>query len=227
MNLHLFSTPGSPSIKYIVVASQPYLAATDHPVVLYLPAAADKLKPRHVVRVNEAFENLARVEVLDLTQSHTINHLITTINEATVLYIPGGNTYQLLWRIQQADIFDSIIRRVQASMPVVGFSAGALICGENILTSTARNFCKGTDFSGFGFTRYNFSAHYPNTESEKRNKRDAKIIKYHTIHTNPVLALENDAGVTINNDGAWVDFGHCWLFEPGEDKRLLPVGKIE
>ena len=51
--------------------------------------------------------------------------------------------------------------RVEAGVPVVGFSAGMIICGQNILTTNDDNECGSTEFTGLGFTKYNFVAHYP------------------------------------------------------------------
>ena len=111
---------------------------------------------------------------------------------ATVLYIPGGNTYLLLDRLYQSGAFCLIQARVLAGMPLVGFSAGMVICGPNILMSNNKNVCGSTEFTGLGFTEYNFMAHYPSDDGEERARRDSRICRYHNSHTNPVLALEDD-----------------------------------
>jgi peptidase E len=111
-------------------------------------------------------------------------------------------------------------------MPFVGFSAGMLICGENILTSNDGNDCGSTRFSGFGFTKFNFVAHYPTRDGEDRVERDNRICEYHNGHANPVLALQDDGYIAIDGEGTKVVRGNCWLFEAGGEKILLEQGYI-
>lgn len=210
----------------IVAASKPYLAVRTHPVILYLPAAGATLKSKYVDVTRIAFENLADVEILDLTQPIPPVDLASAFEQATVLLIPGGNTYLLLDRLHRSGTFSLIQARVQAGMPLVGFSAGMIICGENILTANGNNDCGSTKFIGLGFTEYNFVAHYPAGDREERVQRDSQICEYHTFHANPVLALEDDGCVEIDREGIKVVCGHCWLFESGREKILLEQGYI-
>ena len=218
--------PGKYPLQDIVAASTPYLVVRTHPVILYMPAADAALNSEYVDQTRIVFENLADVEVLDLTHSIPLEDLESGIEQATVLYIPGGNTFLLLDRLYRSRAFHLIQARVQAGMPLVGFSAGMVICGENILTTNDNNDCESTKFTGLGFTKYNFVAHYPASEGEERKQRDSRINKYHNSHTNPVLAVEDDGYVEIDSEGTKVVRGHCWLFEARKEKTLLEEGYI-
>jgi hypothetical protein len=68
MNLHLLNLPGAYPIQDIVAASKPSLEAQPDPVLVYLPAAKEKISPEHVEITRTAFDRLAEVEVLDLSQ---------------------------------------------------------------------------------------------------------------------------------------------------------------
>jgi len=226
MNLHLFSLPGIYPLQNIVAASKPYLAMLPNPIILYLPAAGPTLNSEYVDITRTAFENLAEVEILDLTQPIPLVDLEGALERATVLYIPGGNTYLLLDRLYRSRALHLIQARVQAGMPLVGFSAGMVICGENILTTNDNNDCGSTKSTGLGFTKCNFVAHYPSSDREERIRRDGRICEYHNSHANPILALEDDGGVEIDDKGTKVVRGHCWLFESGREKTLLERGYI-
>ena len=226
MNLHLFSIPGESSLQNIVAASKPYLKEHPRPIILYLPAAGSTLNLEYLNRTRVAFETLAEVEVLDMTQPVPYMEIESIIKQATVLYVPGGNTYLLLDRLYRSGAFHLIQERVQAGMAFVGFSAGMVICGKNILTSSDQNECGYTEFTGLGFTQYNFSAHYPASDGEERVQRDSRIHQYHNLHTNQVLALEDDEGIEIDNEGIKVVHGHCWLFDPSGEKVLLEKGYL-
>jgi peptidase E len=221
MNLHLLNLPGAHPIQDIVAASKPYLATRTDPVLLYLPAATAAINLEHVEVTRTAFESLAEVETLDLTQPVPSHDLERAFGRATVLYIPGGNSYLLLDRLYQSGAFSLIQARVREGMPLVGFSAGMVICGPNILTSNNINVFGITEVAGLGFTEYNFMAHYPAGDGEERALRDSQIRAYHKAHTNPVLALEDDGWIVIDDQGTQVVRGQCWLFEPGKEKVLL------
>jgi dipeptidase E len=221
MNLHLLNLPGAYPIQDIVTASKPCLAARPDPVLVYLPAATETIHPEHVEVTRTAFEHLAEVEILDLSQPVPWVDLKRIMQRATVLYIPGGNTYLLLDRLRTSGAFSLVQTRVQAGMLWVGFSAGMVVCGPNILTTNNINVFGITEVTGLGFTEYNFVAHYPADEGEERARRDSQIRAYHNAHTNPVLALEDDGWIQIDEGGTQVVRGRCWLFEPGQEKRLL------
>jgi dipeptidase E len=226
MNLHLLNLPGADSIQDIVAASKPYLAARPDPVLLYLPAATETLNPEHAEVTRTAFESLAEVEILDLTQPVPLADLESALGRASVLYIPGGNSYLLLERLYQSGAFYLIQARVRGGMPLVGFSAGMVICGPNILTSNNINVFGVTEVTGLGFVEHNFVAHYPAGDGDERALRDSQIRAYHNAHTNPVLALEDDGWIKIDEKGTQVVRGHCWLFEPGMEKVLLEQGYV-
>jgi peptidase E len=226
MELHLLNLPGAYPIQDIVTASKPHLAAQPDPVLVYLPAATETINPEHVDITRTAFEHLAEVEILDLSQSVPWGDLDRILQRATVLYIPGGNTYLLLDRLRTSGVFSLIQARVQTGMLWVGFSAGMVICGPNILTSNNQNVCGLTDFSGLGFSTYDFMAHYPAGEGEERAQRDGRIRRYHTAYANPVLALEDDGWIKVDDTGTQLVRGHCWLFEPGREKVLLELGYV-
>jgi peptidase E len=218
--------PGEHPLQDVVAASRPYLAQRTYPAVLYLPAAGSTVEPRHVELTRTAFGELGRVVLLDLTRPVPLMDIESALGQADVLLIPGGNTYWLLENLRRRGAFELIQARVRSGLPLVGFSAGMLVCGQNILTSNNQNDCGSTEFAGFGFTEYNLAAHYPADGGAERVRRDARIHEYHTHHANPVLALEDDGYVEIDDEGAAVVRGHCWLFEPGFEQRLLARGRI-
>jgi peptidase E len=226
MNLHLLNLPGAYPIQDIVAASKPSLGVQPDPVLVYLPAATERINPEHVEVTRTAFEHLAEVEVLDLSQPVPQVDLEHVLQRATVLYIPGGNTYLLLDRLRTSEAFTLIQDRVQAGMLWVGFSAGMVICGPNVLTSNNINVFGITEVTGLGFTEYNFVAHYPADDDKERAQRDSQIRAYHNAHTNPVLALEDDGWIKIDDNGTQVVRGHCWLCEPDGQKVLLEVGPV-
>ncbi len=225
MQLHLFSMPGEYPLRDIVAAGKPYLLAQPQPTVLYLPATGVTIKEEYVEMMCEAFKGLAQVEVLDLT-IEVYPDFGAALERASLLCIPGGNTYLLLYRLYQSGLFGLIQQRVWQGLPLVGFSAGMLVCGANILTSNDINCCACTQFAGFGFVPYNFVAHYPGAEGPERDRVNQRIVEYyHAFHTNPVLALEDDGYIRVDGQRVELVRGHGWLFEKGRAGAFLNPGR--
>ncbi len=161
MNLHLFSTPGVDDIRYILDASRQYLEWKEHPVVAYLPAASLSNTWQEITE--KGFRGLANVETIQ-TEIMTLPDMEKSLRKASLVYIPGGNTFLLNHRLHISKFMEFLKRKINAGLPLVAFSAGTVICGPNILTSTDMNTVGTAYFSGLNITPFNFSVHYPEDE---------------------------------------------------------------
>lgn len=214
MQLHLFSNP-QPFLRDIVEISRTYLAGAANPTILYVPP---RLKLEYVNMTREVFAGLADLLVIDLS-TITAEAFCAALERVQVLFVPGGNTFLLNQHIHQKGLYDPVRQAVLGDLPYVGFSAGALVCGPNMLTTNDFNASGSIHFQGFGFTPYNFLAHYPVTDGPEREMKDARVAAYHEFHDNPVLALEDDAYIHITAEGARRVRGSVWLFEKGKERQ--------
>jgi dipeptidase E len=221
--LHLFSNPGEPSLRYIVDACRPFLERATNPVVAYLPAAS--VGDPFVGVTKSVFKDLASIAHLD-ADAHSRDKLDASLDRATLLYIPGGNTYVLRQRLHTSGLMEAVRERVRAGLPLVAFSAGAVLCGANIMTTNDMNVCACTEFGGLRLVPYNFNVHYPQEEGGQRELRDERLWEYHEFHDNPVLALEDGAHVRVENERVDLLEGNCWLFEWGKERTMLEIGAI-
>ncbi len=222
MQLHLFSSPGPSGIEHMVQACAPLLANQPHPTVAYLPAAA--VGDRWIAFTADAFKDLAPIVPLDTDM--TPSELNQSLNHATVLYIPGGNTFLLQHRLQSHHLLPVVQQHVRAGLPLLAFSAGAMLCGPNILTTNDMNICASTTFAGLALTAFNFNVHFPSTDGVEQGLRDDRVWEYLQFHTNPVLALEDDAYITVRDTTVELIRGTCWRFDPGQDRRGVGIGPI-
>src|SRR5262245_42627506 len=115
------------------------------PTVAYLPAAS--VGDSYVGLTKVVFKGLGTVAHIDV-EKHSRKRVDAALDRATVLYMPGGNTYLLSQRLYRASMVEPIRERVRAGLPLVAFSAGAVICGPNMLTTNDMNVCACTDFGG-------------------------------------------------------------------------------
>jgi len=223
VQLHLFSTPGEPLLCDLVQACRAWLMDQEDPVVAYLPAAA--VGDLWAAFTMEAFRDVAAVRLIDpdLMEGTDID---AALGQASLLYVPGGNTYRLRQRLEHQGLMGSLKRRVQAGLPLAAFSAGTVLCGQDILTTSDMNVCATTPCGGLAFTRFNFHVHYPAVEGPERQVRDGRLKEYHAIRPHSVLALEDGAYLRVMGEQLELMAGRCWRFDPGQAGLALDPGPI-
>ena len=223
MNLHLFSTPGKDDLRYIVEASRPYLEAKDEPVIAYLPLAS--LYTERWREMNEiAFRGLGQIVEIN-AELMTQREIETIIRDAALVYIPGGNTFLLNHRLHTSGVMPYLKKKVQNGLPVVGFSAGMIFCGPNILTSKDMNTVETSHFSGLNATPFNFLAHFPK-DAYGQSVLDEWLRDYHFFHENPVIMVCDDAYIKIDGKKTLLVRGEAYILRKEEEKEQVQEGKL-
>ena len=194
-NLHLFSSPGKDDIRYIVEASRPYLKDRDDATVAYLPLAS-LFAERWQTDTEDAFKSLARLETIN-AETMSLTQMEDIVRRAALVYIPGGNTFLLNHRLHVSRLMIFLRKKVQAGLPVVAFSAGAILCGPNILTSKDMNTVETSQFDGLNVSPFNFFAHYA-MDDYGQSVHDDWLSDYHFFHDNPVIMVSDGAYVKID-----------------------------
>ncbi len=221
-NLHLFSTPGENDIRYIVEACRPYLEGKDDAKIAYMPMASLDGE-RWLDYTRQQFKGLAQVRMVD-TELMAQKELESALRECQVAYIPGGNTFLLAHRLHLSGIMPFLKKRVQAGWPVVGFSAGAILCGPNILTSSDMNAVKTDYFGGLNATPFNFFAHY-SQDRFGQSVQDEWLSEYQVFHDNPGIALCDDAYLKTEKSKATLVHGEAYILRKGVERERLDEGQ--
>lgn len=222
MNLHLFSNPGD-KIRNVIEASRPYLENKDEPTVAYLPLAS--LYAEKWLEDNErAFKSLARLEAIN-AELMTQKEIEEVIRRAALVYIPGGNTYLLNHRLHVSGVFPYLRKKIQAGLPLVGFSAGTVVCGADILTSKDMNTVETPHFDGLNLVPFNFYVHYPD-DSYGQSVEDDWLADYHFFHDHPVILLGNGAYVKVDGKKATLMRGEAWILRKDSEKERLVPGEV-
>jgi dipeptidase E len=157
INLHLLSTPGDRDIAGFWRRVVLILRISHEPTVAFMPQASLKVDfwMDYTVR---AFEKLAQIECID-TGRWNYPPWKPLSGAPCGLYL-GGNTFLLNHRLHASGLMPYLRKKVQAGLPVVGFSAGMIVCGPNILTAKDLNSVETIHFSGLNASPFNFVAHY-------------------------------------------------------------------
>jgi dipeptidase E len=218
INIHLFSDPGD-NLSYILEACRPHLERKSEPLVAYLPLAS--LANRWQEFTEKAFKGLARIAPIN-TETMTLPEMEDVLRRAHVVYIPGGNTFLLVHRLHTSGLMPYLRKKLQAGLPLVGFSAGAILCGPNILTSRDMNMVETPHFGGLNLLPFNFHVHYYDDVY-----KDDWLTDYHIFQPNPVILMADGAYVRADGKKTILVRGDAWVLCRGQEKeKLVPGSEI-
>ena len=221
MNLHLFSSPGD-NIQDIVEASRPHLEDKDGPIVAYLSLASLYVERWQEVAEN-AFKGLARLETVN-AELMTQDEIEKIIRRASLVYVPGGNTFLLNHRLHLSGIASYLPRMVKSGLPLIGFSAGMVVCGQNILTSKDMNTVETPHFDGLAVSSFNFVAHYP-LDAYGQSVKDEWLADYHFFHDNPILMLCDGAYIMVRGKKTTLIRGEAYILRKDAEKEKVEEGE--
>ena len=223
MQLHLFATPGKDDIRDIVEASRSYLEDKDDPIVAYLPLAS--LYAERWLELNEkSFKSFARLETVN-AELMTQKEIEDVLRRAALVYIPGGNTFLLNHRLHVCGVMPYLRKKIQAGLPFIGFSAGTILCGPNILTSKDMNTVETPYFDGLNLVPFNFFTHYAE-DGYGQSVHDNWLADYYFFHDNPVILLSDGAYVKVDGKKTTLVRGNAWILRKAEEKERLERGKV-
>ena len=218
IELHLFSTPGpDDSLDWVVEACRPYVEGKARATIAYLPLAslyAEKFLPE----TEKAFGSLGRIETIN-TEAMEMAEMESVLRRASVAYIPGGNTFLLNHRLHISRLFPYLRQKVQSGLPLVGVSAGTVLCGPNILTSNDLNMVPTPHFDGLNLAPFNFHVHYSGEP-----ERDNRLLDYQAFHDNPIILMEDEAYIRIRGKDTRLVRGRAWIWHAGQEKERLEAG---
>jgi len=219
VELHLFSTPGrNDHLEWVVEACRPYLEDKPGAMLAHLPLAslyAEKL----LEQTERSFRGLGRMETIN-SETMELSQMESILRQAAVAFIPGGNTYLLNHRLHVSHLFPYLRKKLEAGLPLVAFSAGAVICGPNILTSNNLNMVPTPYFDGLNLTPFNFSVHYGDDA-----RIDNLLIDYQAFHDNAILLMEDGAYIKIKGKTAKLVRGRAWVWRAGREKERIEEGQ--
>jgi dipeptidase E len=223
MQLHLFSTPGKDDLRYIIEASRPYLEDKDDPVVAYLPLASLYAERWRAMNV-DAFHNLAKLVEVN-AELMTQKEIETIIRDSAMVYITGGNTFLLNHRLHVSGILPYLKKKIQNGLPLVGFSAGMVVSGPNILTSKDMNTVATNYFDGLHVAPFNFVAHYA-LDAYGQSVIDDWLSDYHFFHDNPVIMMCDDSYLKVDGKKTILVRGEAYILRKDPEKERLDEGTL-
>ena len=220
----LFSGVGSPPLGPMVEAARALIRPGPATRVVYLPAASTTRT--FIELTTAAFDGTATVETVGVESGWMPDRDdVARLRRANLIYISGGNTYLLAHRLRRSRLYDLVRERVLGGVPLVAFSAGTVLCGPTIVSTNDWNVVESTRFDGLGILPFHVNVHYP-VDPQAVAERDERIHHFLAVRREPVVALEQEAWLSVDGSVLVPRGGRAWLFtsEP-ETKRALASGE--
>jgi peptidase E len=190
-------------------------------IITYIPAKAHKNKRNQSANWFKAYWNDLgfNVVVIDIFDEKTS---IAELLNAPCIYMGGGNTYIFNHQLQKCKFRELLIER-QKKGPVIiaGFSAGAMVLGQNIgLASITDEILPDASTEGMKFLLCNFVAHY--------NPQDANHIRaikdFFQTSDFPVVAISENSGLIIDEQGVKAIGAGVYIFKSDGSNTILNNG---
>ena len=134
----------------------------------------------------------------EVSSVHDVSNPLRAICEAEAVFIGGGNTFRLLKGLYDWGLVDVIQQRVNAGIPYIGSSAGAIVAGPSLKTTKDMPVVQPKSFAALGLVSFQISPHYldPDPSSTHMGETQEQRINQ--------FLEENDAVVLGLREGSFV-----------------------
>ena len=190
--------------------------------VAFVPYAAHDLDAYHE-KVRKRFAAMG----FDVISVHRD---ASALRRADGVFVGGGNTFRLLYRLYELKLFASVKDVVDHGKPYIGSSAGSIVAGPTIKTTKDMPVLEPESFESFGFVPFQISPHYldPDPKSIHMGETQEERIG-HFLEENdaPVIGLREGSLLRVE-EGSTTLLGPnaARLFQRGIAPFECPPGPI-
>lgn len=165
MNLLLFSNStnaGEEYLAYTLPYIQEFLKGKTT-TALFIPYAGVSINWNDYYEMVK--EQLAKVNVA-LESIHHKENAGKAVNEAEMIIVGGGNTFNLLKTIEDNDLIPLIQKKVYSGTPYIGWSAGSNLTCPTIRTTNDMPIVEPNSFEALGLIPFQINPHYVDAKLE-------------------------------------------------------------
>ncbi len=165
---------------------------------------------------------------------HKMHISAQLISQYDTILVGGGNTFQLLYYLQQNRLIEPIVKAVNEGMPYIGWSAGSNVACPSIKTTNDMPVVQPESFKALELIPFQINPHYteatiPNHGGESRDMRIREFITVNRkifvagLPEGSLLRVENSR-ITFEGNGICKVFRsdrEITSHEPGSDLSWL------
>jgi dipeptidase E len=193
--------------------------------VLFLPfAGVSETWDRYAERVRAPFGEMG----YDVRSVHRATDPVRAVRNADAIVTGGGNTFHLLANLYSARLLEPIRECVQAGIPYVGWSAGAVVACPTIRTTNDMPIVEPPSLDALGLVPFQINAHFtdfrpPGFQGETRSERLADYLAVN--RTVRVVGLPEGTMLRVEpGTVALLGEGSARVFESGRQPRDYAPG---
>ncbi|MBW3564135.1 MAG: dipeptidase PepE [Acidobacteria bacterium] len=151
-------------------------------------------------QVGSAFDSFG----LGLSSIHESDDPVAAINEASAIFVGGGNTFRLLDRLQRAGVVEVIRNRVASGeLRYMGSSAGSNVAAPTIRTTNDMPIVQPASFDAIGIVPFQINPHYTDPDpasSHMGETREERLIQYLEENETPVVGIREGSLIRVEGE---------------------------
>ena len=139
----------------------------------------------------------------DLDSIHQAHNKPQAVEDASAIFIGGGNTFRLLKALYDAEILSLVRQKVLDGMPYIGSSAGSNVAGPTIKTTNDMPIVEPPSFRALNLVSFQINPHYldPNPDSKHMGEtREERILQVLEENDTPVVGLREGAMIRVEGE---------------------------
>lgn len=200
--------------------------------VLYVPLAMDEDEHPYDSCYEWINEEISCIDVPKIDMVRSFEEFENKdLNNYSLVYIGGGNTYKLLNGIKSTQVYDKLKEYILNDGMVYGSSAGTVIFGKSIdiIEIMDDNIVNLTDRNGFDFLNgISIFVHYTNYRSRLSAEENATLtekytdfITKYTSEREKVIAIPEEDSIFFDGKNIKViDDSPYYIFENGIKEKI-------
>lgn len=170
--------------------------------------------------VQEAVSTLG-IEVKGI---HEFKDAKTAIKNAKGIFVGGGNTFLLVSKLYEFDLWDLLKEVIVQGTPYLGTSAGTNITGLTMHTTNDMPIVLPPSFNTLGIVPFNFNAHFIPADANSTHRgetRETRIKEFQSIVSISVLGIKEGSWLRVKGDDIFLRGGtEAYWFENKEIKII-------
>ena len=189
---------------------------------LFIPYAAVTFSfDEYVDKVNTRFAEIGH----KVTGIHSYDNPIEAVEKAAAIIVAGGNTWQLVKMLQENNLMEAIVKKVEKGTPYIGWSAGSNIACPTLKTTNDMPIVEPASFNTLNLVPFQINPHYldGNNDTHGGETRETRITEF--IHANKevyVVGLREGCMLLLeNNDIQMIGARDARIFHYGKETEEL------
>ncbi len=217
------TNPGEPYLQYALPRLGAFLEGVEQAV--FIPWAAVRISwDDYAQRVRERFQTFG----CEVVSVHEVPFPLSLIETAQAIVVGGGNTFQLVRRMQEEEVMDLVRERVGAGVPFVGWSAGSNVACPTLCTTNDMPVVEPRSFETLGLVPFQINPHYTDARMEGHGgeTRDERIAEYIEVNAGVnVVGLREGTLLSVEDERVRLEGPRAArLFRKGSEPRDLKAG---